>query len=62
VDKEKPGVGHGVAWEGSLIYNHLYKVRCDLSRFVPVLLSGGTPVHIPEVERGWWGRRCLARR
>ena len=50
VRKDAPGIGLGVRWEGSLIYNHLYK--SDLSRFVPVLLSGGKPDYIPEPVAG----------
>jgi hypothetical protein len=50
--KEKPDVGHGVAWEGSLIYNHIYRDKCDLSRFVPVLLNGGSHDHIPDPLAG----------
>jgi hypothetical protein len=52
VRKEAPGVGLGVAWEGTLIYNHLYKAKGDLSRFVPVLLNGGKPDHIPDPAFG----------
>ena len=50
VGKEAPGVGLGVRWEGRLIYNHLYK--SDLSRFVPVLLSGGKTNDLPEAVAG----------
>jgi hypothetical protein len=25
--QEKPGVGLGIAWEGTLIYNHIYNAR-----------------------------------
>ena len=54
--KEAPGTGLGVRWEGSLIYNHVYE--SDLSRFVPVLLNGGNPNHIPKcattiILSGW---------
>jgi HEAT repeat protein len=50
--KEEPAVGHGVAWEGSLIYNHIYRDKCDLLRFVPVLLNGGSHDHIPDPLAG----------
>lgn len=52
VRKEAPGVGLGIAWEGSLIYNHLYRTKVDLSRFVPVLLEGGQPEHVPDPVSG----------
>ena len=48
VRKEGPGVGLGVAWEGSLIYNCIYRENCNLSRFVPVVPNGGSPNHIPN--------------
>ncbi|MFO1118834.1 MAG: TIR domain-containing protein [Rhodospirillales bacterium] len=50
VRKENPGIGLGVTWEGSLIYNHIY--GSDLSRFVPVLLNGGSSSHIPKPVAG----------
>jgi hypothetical protein len=48
VRKEAPCVGLGIAWEGSLIYNRVYRDKCDLSRFLPVLLNGGRTDHVPE--------------
>ena len=52
IRKEAPGIGFGVAWEGGLIYNHIYRAKVDLTRFVPVLLNGGSPDYIPEILSG----------
>ncbi|HYN38981.1 MAG TPA: NB-ARC domain-containing protein, partial [Rhodospirillales bacterium] len=52
VGNEAPEVGKGVGWEGDLIYSHLFKTKSDLSRFVPVLLSGGRTDQIPEAVAG----------
>ena len=46
--RENPGTGLGVAWEGSLIYNRIYREKGNLSRFVPVLLNAGSAYHIPD--------------
>ncbi len=51
VRREASRDGLGVAWEGSLIYNHIYITKGDLSRFVPVLLNDGSLDYIPELLR-----------
>ena len=45
--KEAPGVGLGVRYEGDLIRNLIYSEETPSSKFVPVLLEGGIPKHIP---------------
>ena len=45
---EKPGKGKGVRWEGTLIYNRIYNDEPSGTRFVPVLLDGAEPAHIPN--------------
>jgi hypothetical protein len=36
----------GVFWEGALIHNYLYKEKAN-KRFIPVLLDGAPPDHVP---------------
>src|SRR6516164_11453529 len=40
--EEEPGKGHGVLWEARLIRQHLYNSGSVSSKFVPVLLTGGS--------------------
>jgi len=37
--EEEAGIGHGVAWEGKLIYQHIYNAASRNSKFIPVLLG-----------------------
>ncbi|HYE52653.1 MAG TPA: TIR domain-containing protein, partial [Azospirillaceae bacterium] len=46
-DREDPGVGLGVRWEGHLILNYMAGKGGHNSRFVPVLLEGGRVEDIP---------------
>ena len=50
--REEPGKGLGVSWEGSLIYNRIYHDKPSGSRFIPVLLPGSEPAHIPNPVQG----------
>jgi TIR domain len=50
--KEEPGVGHGVLWEGRLIYQYLYDAGSVSAKFVPVLFADGHPGHIPLPVKG----------
>jgi|GEM_PF-6739343 len=51
--REEPGKGHGVRWEGSLIYNRIYNDKPSGSRFIPILLlPGSEPAHIPNPVQG----------
>ena len=49
---EEPGKGLGVRWEGSLIYNRIYHDKPSGSRFIPILLPGSEPAHIPNPVQG----------
>jgi tetratricopeptide (TPR) repeat protein len=53
---EEPGKGLGVDREGNLIYNLIYhRINEDKptgSRFIPILLSGPEPGHIPTPVQG----------
>ena len=44
--------GPGVRWEGTLIYNRIYHGEPGGSRFIPILLPGAEPAHIPDPVRG----------
>ena len=54
---EEPGKGLGVDWEGNLIYNTIYRrIQNDQasgSRFIPILLPGSEPAHIPNPILGY---------
>ena len=52
LDKEVPGQGTGVRWEGKLIYNRICYDKPAGSRFIPILLHGSRPEHIPDPVRG----------
>ncbi|MBV8318830.1 MAG: TIR domain-containing protein [Planctomycetaceae bacterium] len=53
---EEPGRGLGVDWEGNLIFNAIYhRIQNDQpsgSRFIPILLPGSEPSHIPDPVQG----------
>ena len=50
--EEEPGQGTGVRWEGSLICNRIAYGEPGGIRFIPILLPGAEPTHIPEPVRG----------
>jgi len=50
--REEPGQGHGVLWEGHLIYQSIYNAATKNDRFVPVLLEGATSEDIPLPLQG----------
>jgi peptidoglycan hydrolase-like protein with peptidoglycan-binding domain len=50
--EEEPGKGHGVLWEARLINQELYDAGSVSAKFVPVLLAGGSPEHVPAPVRG----------
>ncbi|HLM88539.1 MAG TPA: SEFIR domain-containing protein [Streptosporangiaceae bacterium] len=52
MDREEPGKGLGVRWEGGLIYNRIYHDQPSGSRFIPALLPGSEPAHIPNPVLG----------
>lgn len=49
---EIPGHGHGVRWEGNLIYQHLYDAGTLNTRFIPVILHAADRQNVPEPVRG----------
>jgi hypothetical protein len=49
---EKPGIGHGAAWEANLIRQHLYHDPTDTTRFVPILLADASTAFIPTPMKG----------
>src|SRR5271166_4248609 len=50
--EEEPGQGTGVRWEGTLIYNRIAYGEPGGIRFIPILLPGAEPTHIPDPVRG----------
>ena len=44
---EEAGKGLGVRWEANLIYNRIYNDPPGGSRYIPIILEGGDPSHIP---------------
>ena len=50
--EEEPGHGTGVRWEGTLIYNRIVYGEPGGIRFIPILLPGAEPTHIPDPVRG----------
>ena len=51
--EEESGHGTGVRWEGTLIYNRIAYGDPAGARFIPILLPGSEPVHIPNPVRGY---------
>jgi len=52
--EEMPGQGTGVRWEGRIVYNELcYGANPGGTRFIPILLPGAEPIHIPDPVRGY---------
>ena len=49
---EEPGVGHGVRWEGNLIYQHIYDSGTLNERFVPMVFSANDMRFVPTPMRG----------
>lgn len=50
--EEEEGKGLGVAWEGSLIYNTLYRDRTLNNKFIPVLFTSEDKLYIPTIIFG----------
>jgi len=49
---EEEGKGHGVTWEGHLIYQELYDQGTKNKRFIPAIFSDGTNDMIPDPIKG----------
>ncbi|HMR89128.1 MAG TPA: toll/interleukin-1 receptor domain-containing protein [Saprospiraceae bacterium] len=49
---EEKGKGHGVTWEGHLIYQELYHQGTLNKRFIPVIFSEGSNNVIPDPLKG----------
>jgi hypothetical protein len=56
--EEKPGVGLGIAWEGQLIYNHIYSAGSRNTKFIPVIFDATHAIYIPTPTQGAT-RYCL---
>src|SRR5271166_2065410 len=50
--EEEPGQGTGVRWQGTLICNRIAYGEPGGIRFIPILLPGAEPTHIPDPVRG----------
>ena len=50
--EEEPGVGHGVRWEGNLIYQHIYNSGTQNTKFIPVVIRPTDQQHIPTPVQG----------
>ncbi len=50
--QEQPGVGHGVAWESTLIYQYIYNAGTMNIKFIPVLFEGASISDIPTPLQG----------
>lgn len=55
---EEPGVGLGIAWEGRLIYNHIYNAGSLNTKFIPVTFDPTHAKYIPTPLQGAT-RYCL---
>ena len=51
--KEEPGVGHGVLWEGRLIYQYVYDSGSVNRKFVPGVVRGRLGCTRPGPGQGW---------
>jgi hypothetical protein len=58
MDEEKPGIGHGIAWESNLIYNHIYNAGSRNTKFVPIIFDREHTKYIPTPIQGAT-RYCL---
>ena len=50
--EEKQGTGLGVRWEGHLIYQAIYELGTNNTKFIPVLLESDDVNHIPTILQG----------
>ena len=52
-NKDEPARGHGVVWEASIIYNHLYRAKMISPKFIPVLFAGSSVHDVPMPVAGF---------
>jgi hypothetical protein len=57
--QETAGKGLGIAWEGHLIYNHIYSAASRNKKFIPVIFDEASVIHIPTPLQGAT-RYCLS--
>jgi hypothetical protein len=50
--RELPDKGHGVKWEGNIIYQHLYNQGTENQKFIPVLIKDADHNFIPVPLQG----------
>jgi SEFIR domain len=50
--QETPGLGLGIAWEGTLIYNHIYNNTSLNTKFIPVIFEALHAKYIPVPLQG----------
>jgi len=50
--EEEAGEGHGVRWEGNLIYQHIYNAGSENTKFVPVIFDPSHRSYIPTPLQG----------
>lgn len=50
--QEQPGIGNGVAWESTLIYQYIYNSGTINNKFIPVLFEGASISDIPVPLQG----------
>jgi hypothetical protein len=56
--EETPGIGLGIAWEGNLIYNHIYSSGSQNTKFIPLIFDPSHIKYIPTPTQGAT-RYCL---
>jgi hypothetical protein len=57
--QETAGKGLGIAWEGHLIYTHIYSAASRNKKFIPVIFDEASVIHIPTPLQGAT-RYCLS--
>ena len=50
--EEEPGKGHGVRWEGNLIYQYIYNAGSTNTKFIPVVFDASNRDYIPTPLQG----------
>ena len=50
--EEEDGKGHGVRWEGNLIYQHIYNTGTTNNKFIPVVFNSSNYEYVPTPIQG----------